>query len=88
VLVAYCDTDVLVAYCDSDALVAYCDSDVLAVLHYGEHLRPPAPTVPCFKILSWNVAGLRAVLKKVRSSVLFLLLSFYPSWPSWSEIPP
>jgi hypothetical protein len=37
----------------------------LAELMYDQSMRPPAHDGPATKVLSWNVAGLRALLKKV-----------------------
>ena len=56
-------------------------------------MRPPTPTVPHFKVLSWNVASLRAALKKVETlnfSVRTLNLYLPPSTcttPSICTIP-
>lgn len=34
---------------------------------YEESMRKPDPKGPIFKVMSWNVAGLRGVLKKVHA---------------------
>ena len=33
---------------------------------YDVSMRPPKLEGPAFRVMSWNVAGIRAVLKKVR----------------------
>ena len=32
---------------------------------YDESMRPPKTTLPATRLISWNVAGLRAILRKV-----------------------
>ena len=57
--------------------------------HHG--MRPAPHSGPTFRVLSWNVAGLRALLNKVRSAVspsrchatpscLLLIVNFWLSW--------
>ena len=54
-----------------DATAAgWCHDSLLSRTHagptYEESMRPPPPTQPAFRLLSWNVAGLRAIVRKVR----------------------